>query len=126
MTARYVTDRKQFGKPIGTFQAVGQRAADAWIQTQAMELPLFSAAWQVSEGRDAHRALRIARWQASEGSHFILAAAQHLHGGMGYDRDYPLHRFFLTAKHWEHTLGGAGQQLEWLGDHLAASVGDLA
>ena len=120
MTAKYVSERKQFGVPIGTFQAVGQRAADAWIQTQAMEVTLWSAAWQVSEGLDASRAIHIARWQASEGSHFVLNAAQHLHGGMGYDRDYPLHRYFLTAKHWEHTLGGPGAQLERLGDMLAA------
>ena len=87
MTARYVGDRKQFGKPIGSFQAVGQRAADAWIQIQAMELTLWSAAWRVSEGLDADRALRIARWQASEGSHFVLAAAQHLHACLLYTSD---------------------------------------
>jgi hypothetical protein len=120
LTAKYVRERKQFGKPIGAFQAVGQRAADAWIHTQAMEVTLWSAAWQVSEGLDAERAIRIARWQASEGSHFTLAAAQHLHGGMGYDRDYPLHRYFLTAKHWEHTLGGPAAQLQRLGDMLAS------
>jgi len=121
MTARYVAERQQFGKPIGTFQAVGQRAADAWIDTQAMEVTLWSAACQVSEGQDAERALRIARYTASEGSHRVVAAAQHLHGGMGYDLDYPLARYFLTAKQWEHVLGGSGAQLEALGAWLAAS-----
>lgn len=115
MTATYVRERQQFGKPIGAFQAVGQRAADAWIDQQGMEVTLWSAAWRVQQGLDAERALAIARWQAAEGAHRITAAAQHLHGGMGFDRDYPLHRYFLTVKQWEHVLGGPGLQLERLG-----------
>lgn len=115
MTATYVRERQQFGKPIGTFQAVGQRAADAWIDQQGMEVTLWSAAWRVQHGVEAERSLAIARWQAAEGAHRITAAAQHLHGGMGFDRDYPLHRYFLTVKQWEHLLGGPGHQLERLG-----------
>ena len=99
----------------GTFQAVGQRAADAWIDVQGMEVALWSAAWRVSEGLDADRAIQIARWQCAEGSHRVLAAAQHLHGGMGYDKDYPLYRYTLTAACWEHVLGGPGARLERIG-----------
>jgi alkylation response protein AidB-like acyl-CoA dehydrogenase len=46
-------------------------------------------------------------------------AAQHLHGGMGVDRDYPVHRYFLWAKSIELTLGGATAQLLKIGDVLA-------
>jgi 3-oxocholest-4-en-26-oyl-CoA dehydrogenase beta subunit len=119
MTARYTAERTQFGAPIGSFQAVRHRAADAWIDTQAMEVTLWQAAWRVEQGLPAEREISIARYWASEGSHRVLAAAQHLHGGMGFDRDYPLHRYYLTSKQWEFTLGGASAQLDQLGELLA-------
>lgn len=115
LTSKYVAERHQFGRPIGSFQAVGQRAADAWIDVQGMEVALWSAAWRVSEGLDAERSLQIARWQCAEGAHRVLATAQHLHGGMGYDKDYPLYRYTLTAACWEHVLGGPGARLERIG-----------
>jgi len=119
MTAKYTTERKQFGVPIGSFQAVSHRAADAWIDTQAMEVTLWQAAWRVEQGLASEREVAIARYWAAEGSHRVVNAAQHLHGGMGYDKDYPLHRYFLTAKQWEFTLGGASTQLEQIGKLLA-------
>jgi alkylation response protein AidB-like acyl-CoA dehydrogenase len=121
LTAAYVTERHQFGIPIGSFQAVQQRAADAWIQTQVMEASLWQAAWRVESGLASSRECAIARYHASEGSHFVCAAAQHLHGGFGFDRDYPLHRYFLAARQHEFILGGANAQLEKLGDLLAES-----
>ena len=119
MTAKYTTERQQFGVPIGSFQAVGHRAADAWIDTQVMEVSLWQAAWRVEQGLDSEREVAIARYWAAEGSHRTVNAAQHLHGGTGYDRDYPLHRYFLTSKQWEFTLGGANSQLEHLGTLIA-------
>ena len=119
MTAAYVSERKQFGRPIGAFQAVQQRLADAWIDTQAMEVTLWQAAWQLSVGVEASRAVGIARYHAAEGAARVLAAAQHLHGGFGFDRDYALHRYFLCARQWEFLLGGAEEQLERLGAQRA-------
>lgn len=118
LTARYVSEREQFGKKIGTFQAVSQRAADAWIETQAMEVTLWQAAWRIEAGLPCAREVAIARYTAAEGCHRVLATAQHLHGGMGFDRDYALHRYFLTAKAWEFVGGGASAQLERLGAAL--------
>lgn len=119
MTARYTSTREQFGRPIATFQAVSQRAADAWIQVNAMELTLMQAAWRVDEELPCEREVVIARYQAAAGSHEVLATAQHLHGGMGFDKDYALHRYFLTAKAWEFVGGGAAEQLQRLGRVLA-------
>jgi alkylation response protein AidB-like acyl-CoA dehydrogenase len=45
-----------------------------------------------------------------------VSAAQHVHGGMGFDRDYPLYRYFLTSKHLEFSLGGTHESLTRLGD----------
>jgi alkylation response protein AidB-like acyl-CoA dehydrogenase len=120
MTANYVGQRQQFGVPIGSFQAVSQRAGDAYIDVEAMKVSLWQAAWALEEGREgADRALAIAKFWASEGGHRVAAAAQHLHGGMGFDRDYPLHRYFLTAKRLEFTLGGASTHLAALGEMIA-------
>lgn len=124
LTASYVRERRQFGVPVGSFQAVRQRLADAWIELQGMEVALWQAAWRVDRGLDAEREVRVARFVAAEGSHRVLAAAQHLHGGFGFDRDYPLHRRFLVSKLWEFVLGGASTQLEALGDLLATTPSD--
>lgn len=120
MTAEYSKTREQFDKPIGTFQAVGQRAADAYIDTEAIRLTTWQAAWRLAEGRAAAAEVATAKFWAADGGQRVVHAAQHIHGGIGVDRDYPLHRFFLWAKQLELTLGGATKQLLKLGALLAA------
>ncbi|MCB9728738.1 MAG: acyl-CoA/acyl-ACP dehydrogenase [Deltaproteobacteria bacterium] len=119
MTARYATERRQFDRPIATFQAVSQRTGDAWIDVEAMRLTTWQAAWRLSQGLDATRELAIARYWAAEGGHRVTAAAQHIHGGMGFDKDYPLHRYTLRAKRHELALGGAHAALAELGRRRA-------
>ena len=120
LTADYVVQREQFGRPIGSFQAVQHRAADGWIDSQIMDACLWQAAWRVDNDLPAERELAICRYWAAEGAHRVTAAAQHLHGGYGFDRDYELHRYFLAVKQHEFLLGGAEAQLERLGNLLAA------
>ena len=115
LTAEYVTRRTQFGVPIATFQAVSQRTGDCYIDVQAMRLMVQRAAWRLGTGREATREIRVARFTAAEGGHRVVSAAQHLHGGMGFDKDYPLHRYFLTMKQLEFACGGANAQLAELG-----------
>ena len=120
MTAEYTKTREQFDRPIATFQAVGQRAADAYIDTEAIRLTGWQAIWRLSEELPAAAEVAVAKFWASEGGQRVVHAAQHLHGGMGVDRDYPLHRYFLWAKWLELSLGGATRQLLIIGRHLAA------
>ena len=120
MTAEYTTSRTQFGRPIGSFQAVHQRAADAYIQNEAMRLTTWSAAWRLETGLPASRAVTLAKYWAAEGGQFTGYAAQHLHGGIGIDIDYPLHRYYLWAKQLELNLGSAPVQLARLGAELAS------
>jgi alkylation response protein AidB-like acyl-CoA dehydrogenase len=61
----------------------------------------------------------VAKWWASDGGQRVVHATQHLHGGMGADIDYPIHRYFLWGKTIEQTLGGPSQQLAALGIELA-------
>ena len=120
MTAEYTKTREQFERPIATFQAVGQRAADAYIDTEAIRLTALQAAWRLEEGLPATAEVAVAKFWAADGGQRVVHAAQHLHGGIGVDRDYPLHRYFLWAKELELTLGGATPQLLKLGGILAA------
>lgn len=118
-TAAYVTERKQFGVPLGTFQALAMRMADSYIDVEAIRSTYWLALWRLSEGRDARAEVRAAKWWACDAAHRIVSTAQHLHGGMGADVEYPIHRFFLLAKQISYGLGNASQQLEQLGRLLA-------
>jgi alkylation response protein AidB-like acyl-CoA dehydrogenase len=119
MTAEYTKTREQFDRPIATFQAVGQRAADAYIDTEAVRLTAWQAAWRLDTGLPAAEQVAIAKFWASEGAQRVVHAAHHLHGGMGVDRDYPLYRYFLLAKQLELSLGSATPSLVRLGALLA-------
>jgi acyl-CoA dehydrogenase len=120
LVAEYTKTREQFGKPIATFQAVGQRAADAYVDTEAIRLTAWQAAWRIDQGLPAEKEVAIAKFWAADGGQRVVHAAVHLHGGVGVDREYPLHRYFLMTKHIELTLGGATEQLLQLGAALAA------
>jgi alkylation response protein AidB-like acyl-CoA dehydrogenase len=119
ITARYVSEREQFGSKLGTFQAVGQRVADAYIDTEAIRLTALQAIWRLSEDLDTHDELMTAKFWAADGAQRVVHAAQHLHGGIGMDLDYPIHRYFRWAKVLELTLGGASPSLLRLGASLA-------
>jgi alkylation response protein AidB-like acyl-CoA dehydrogenase len=115
IAAGYTSGREQFGRPIGSFQAVQQRMADAFIDVEAIRWTTWHAAWLLANGRPADRAARIAKFWAAEAGARVAATAQHVHGGIGIDTTYPLPRYFLWAKHNELTLGPASQQLACLG-----------
>lgn len=120
LAADYTKVRRQFDRPIATFQAVSQRAGDSYIDAEAIWLTAYQAAWRLSADLPAEREIAIAKYWASEGGYRVVHAAVHVHGGVGVDRDYPLHRHFLAARHIELTLGHAEQQLAELGRQIAA------
>ena len=119
LTAEYTKTREQFGKPIASFQAVGQRAADAYVDAQAVRLTAWQAAWRLSRGLPAAAEVATAKYWAAEGGQRVVHAATHLHGGVGVDREYALHRYFLWTEQIELTLGGATESLLGLGRLLA-------
>ena len=119
ITSSYVSERHQFGAPLGSFQAVQHRAADCYVDLEAMRWVHWRAAWRLSENLPAFRETRVAKFWAAEAGARIAGAAQHLHGGMGVDLDYPIHRYFLRARQLELSLGGATPQLVTLGRDMA-------
>ena len=121
LTATYVSEREQFGSKIGTFQAVAQRLADAYIDVEGIHLTALQAAWRLSEELPAGDEVHIAKFWASFGGDRVVHAAQHLHGGVGVDLDYPIHRYYRWSKVIELALGTATEHLRLLGQRIAAA-----
>jgi len=118
-TVEYVNTREQFGKPLSTKQGVMLRAADAYMDTEAIRVTTLEAAWRMDGGEAATEQALVARWYASESGKRVVHACQHLHGGMGADIDHPIHRHFLWGRQIDVTLGSGIQQLAALGKLLA-------
>ena len=120
ITAGYAGQRKQFGKPIATFQAVSQRMGDCFIDNEAIHLTMWQAVTRLADEMPSDREVATAKFWAAEGGRRIGHAALHIHGGISIDIDYPIQRYFLWAKQIEHTLGAGTWQLRRLGALLAA------
>jgi len=118
-TAAYLNQRRQFGRPLSAFQGTMLRAADAAIDIEAMRVTLWQAAWRLDTGRPATEQVAVAKWQAAERGQRVVHTTQHLHGGVGADVSYPIHRYFLWGKQIELMLGGPSRQLERLGALVA-------
>lgn len=127
-TAEFTCERKQFGVAIGSFQAVAMQAADAYIDVEAIRSVYWLALYKIEAGEDSRAEVRAAKWFAADAGHRIVYRTQHLHGGMGADLEFPIHRFFLWAKHIGMMIGGRSVQTAKLGALLASddSVGTAA
>jgi alkylation response protein AidB-like acyl-CoA dehydrogenase len=126
LTSSYVRERIQFGVPIGSFQAVQHRLADAYIDVESMRWVMWRAAWRLSRSEEVRREVAVAKFWAAEGGARIAASAQHVHGGIGVDVDYPIHRYFLWSKALELSFGNATQHLVTLGRDMSATPPSLA
>jgi 3-oxocholest-4-en-26-oyl-CoA dehydrogenase beta subunit len=121
--ADHVATRQQFGKPLSSFQAVTQRAADAYITTEAQRSTVLNAAWRLGAGLDASRDVLVTAYWAGEGAQQVVLAAQHLHGGMGADVDHPVHRHFLWGMQHADLLGTTSAHLARLGKIIQSTAG---
>ena len=115
LTAAHIGSRQQFGKPLATFQAVAQEIADVYVTSRTLHVAALSAAWRLGEGLPADDDLDVvAYWLATE----VPAAMQvchHLHGGLGVDVTYPMHRYSSQAKDLARLVGGSSLRLDLLG-----------
>jgi alkylation response protein AidB-like acyl-CoA dehydrogenase len=93
LTRDHVASREQFGRPLAAFQAVSQQIADVYIASRTMHLAALSACWRLAEGRDAAADLEVAGYWCAEQAPRTVRLCHHLHGGIGMDATYPLHRF---------------------------------
>lgn len=118
-TVEYVTERRQFDRQIGSFQAVQMSMADCRIALEALRSSLWQLVYRLDSGLPAEKEALSVSWQACQAGHQIGHKAQHVHGGFGVDLTYPMHRFLYWSRGVNVALGGSSATLERLGDLLA-------
>ncbi|WP_408895414.1 acyl-CoA dehydrogenase family protein [Nocardioides sp. R1-1] len=119
LTADYAKTREQFGRPIGTFQAVSQRLADGFIDVLGQRLTLWQAVWRLQERLPAATEVATAKLWAADAGHRIAHTTVHVHGGVGIDLDGEAHRYFTSGKRFEFLFGGATEQALAIGRSFA-------
>ena len=119
ITVAYLKQREQFGAPLGALPTVQHRCADCYVALDSLRWITWQTAWKLAEERPAGRDALVTRFWAAEAGSRIGTATQHLHGGMGVDLDYPIHRHFLWAKQLELEFGSATPTLLALGADMA-------
>ncbi|POX39627.1 acyl-CoA dehydrogenase [Streptomyces sp. Ru73] len=117
----HVSTREQFGRPLATHQGVMLRAADAYMDTEAIRVTAYEAAWRRDAGLDARQHALTAAWWAAEAGRRVVHVGQHLHGGIGADLGHPVHRHFLWGRQLAAQFGGGAGLLEELGQSLTGS-----
>ncbi|MBS4753974.1 acyl-CoA/acyl-ACP dehydrogenase [Nocardioides sp. zg-ZUI104] len=120
LTAGYARTREQFGRPIGTFQAVSQRLADGFIDVLGQRLTLWQAVWRLAEGLPAATEVATAKLWAADAGHRLAHTTVHVHGGVGIDLDGEAHRYFTSGKRFEQLFGGATEQALAIGRSFAS------
>ncbi|MEU5642369.1 acyl-CoA dehydrogenase family protein [Streptomyces milbemycinicus] len=115
--------RKQFGRPLSTHQGVLMRAADAHMDTEAIRVTAYEAAWRYDQGLPAATHALTTAWWACEAGKRVVHSGQHLHGGIGADVEHPVHRHFLWGRQLDAYLGPAPGLLAELGDELTGVAG---
>jgi alkylation response protein AidB-like acyl-CoA dehydrogenase len=115
LTADYVANREQFGRPLSTFQTVAAQLAEVYIVSRTLDLASVSVIWRLAEGRDADDDLDVLGYWLTEQAPPVMQTCHHLHGGMGMDITYPMNRYYSTIKDLTRLLGGPSHRLDLVG-----------
>jgi 3-oxocholest-4-en-26-oyl-CoA dehydrogenase beta subunit len=118
--ADYTSGREQFGVPIATFQAVAHQIADCHIDTEAMEVTYLNALWRETTARPSRAAVHVAKYWAADAGDRVARTVQHVHGGIGADVTYPIHRYLLWSTQLANTAGSGPWHLHQLADLVDA------
>jgi alkylation response protein AidB-like acyl-CoA dehydrogenase len=125
LTADYVANRKQFGKPLSTFQTVAAQLAEVYIASRTIDLAAKSVIWRLAEGRDADpqtsQDLDVLGYWITSQAPPVMQLCHHLHGGMGMDITYPMHRYYSTIKDLTRLLGGPSRRLDLVGAQCSSN-----
>lgn len=112
LTADYVANRHQFGRPLSTFQTVAAQLAEVYIASRTMGLTAASVVWRLAEDRDADEDLDVMAYWLTSQLPPAMQICHHLHGGMGMDITYPMHRYYSSVKDLTRLLGGPAHRLD--------------
>jgi len=121
LTADYVANRKQFGKPLSTFQTVAAQLSEVYIASRTIDLASKSVIWRLVEGRDADNDLDVLGYWVTSQAPPVMQTCHHLHGGMGMDITYPMHRYYATIKDLTRLLGGPSHRLDLVGAQCSSN-----
>ncbi len=121
LTADYVANREQFGKPLSTFQTVAAQLAEVYIASRTISLAATSAVWRLGEGRDADEDLDVLGYWLTSQAPPVMQICHHLHGGVGMDITYPMDRYYSTIKDLTRHLGGPSYRLELVGAQCSSN-----
>src|SRR6202142_3216561 len=123
MTLAYVKDRKQFGVPVGAYQAVSHRCAQMLLDTEKARSTTAFAAWSADANPEGlAEAAAMAKAAASDAGREVTASAIQAHGGIGFTWEADVHWLFKRAQIDAVLLGGAGRHRARLAAILAEGV----
>jgi len=119
ISVQYAKDRIQFGRPIGSFQAIQHKAADMVTDVDGSRFIMYRAAWSVDqEEDDADMYVHMAKAWVSEATRRVVAHGQQIHGGIGFTKDYKIQLYFRRQKAAELAWGDSDYHRELVADGL--------
>ncbi len=119
ISVNYAKERVQFGRPIGSFQAIQHKAADMVTDVDGARFIMYRAAWAVAEGEpDAETQVHMAKSWCSDATRRVVAHGQQIHGGIGFTKDYKIQLFFRRQKRSELMWGDGDYHREKVADAL--------
>lgn len=119
ISVNYAKERVQFGRPIGSFQAIQHKAADMVTDVDGARFIMYRAAWAVAEGEpDAELQVHMAKAWCSDATRRVVAHGQQIHGGIGFTKDYKIQLFFRRQKRSELMWGDGDYHREKVADAL--------
>jgi alkylation response protein AidB-like acyl-CoA dehydrogenase len=120
ISVQYAKDRIQFGRPIGSFQAIQHKAADMVTDVDGARFIMYRAAWSVDQDEeDADINVHMAKAWCSEATRRVVAHGQQIHGGIGFTKDYKIQLYFRRQKAAELAWGDADYHRELVAEELA-------
>ena len=120
ISVQYAKDRIQFGRPIGSFQAIQHKAADMVTDVDGARFIMYRAAWSVDQDEpDADMNVHMAKAWCSEATRRVVAHGQQIHGGIGFTKDYKIQLYFRRQKAAELAWGDADYHRELVAEELA-------
>ena len=105
MTLEYVKQRVQFGRPVGSFQAVQHHCANMATEVEGIRLAAYQAAWRIAEGEQAAREVASAKAWVSDSYQRVCALAHQCHGAIGFTQEHNLQLYTRRARMQETAYG---------------------
>lgn len=119
ISVAYAKERVQFGRPIGSFQAIKHKCAEMMLQVESAKSAAYYAAWAVDEdGAETPLAVSMAKAYCSDAYRYTAGEGIQVHGGIGFTWEHDMHLYFKRAKYSEFTFGDATHHRELVAQEI--------